>query len=71
MCELCNIIPDKYAKGKIMVNNYFVLHEEFIYVFHENNYSHNRTLSFYLARVRIIGSMECENNINDCFRANA
>ena len=28
-------------------------------------------LSFHLARVRIIGSMECGKTINDCFRANA
>ena len=35
MCELCDIIPDKYNKGRIMVNKCFVLHEEVINFFQD------------------------------------
>ena len=35
MCELCDIIPDKDKKGRIIMNKCFVLHEEVIDVFHE------------------------------------
>ena len=35
MCELCDIIPDKDKKGRIMAKKCFVLHEEVINVFHE------------------------------------
>ena len=39
ICEFCDIIPDKYKKGRIMAKKYFVLHEEVIDVFHEKNIS--------------------------------
>ena len=44
MCELCDIIPDKYKTGRIMVERCFVLHEEVTDVFHGNKLcSRNRT----------------------------
>ena len=56
MCDLCNIIPDKYKTGRIMVEKYFVLHEEVIDVFHKNicipTIEH---FSFHLAHVNILG----------------
>ena len=33
MCEFCDIIPDKYKKGRIMVKKCFVLHKELIAAF--------------------------------------
>ena len=36
MCELCDIIPDKYKRGRIMLKKFFVLHEEVIDVFAKN-----------------------------------
>ena len=45
---------------KIFIANVFVLHEEVIDVFHEKNYIPTiEKLSFNLACVRILGSMEC------------
>ena len=35
MCELCDIIPDKDKKVRIMANKCFALYEEVIDVFHE------------------------------------
>ena len=64
MCELCDIIPDKYKKHRRIAKKYFFLHEEVIDVFHE------KKTTFYLAHVRILGSMEHGKTRNDCFRAN-
>ena len=51
-----------------MVNECFVVHEEVIDVFHENFYIPAiEKVSFHLARVRVIGSMECGRTRNDCF----
>ena len=42
-----------------------------LYIFHENIIIPTiEKLSFYLAHFRILGSMECGNTRNDCFRAN-
>ena len=71
MCGFCDIIPDKDTKGRIMVKKCFVLHEEVIDVFHEKIITTIEKLSFHLAHVRIIGSMEYEKTINYCLRANA
>ena len=66
MCELCDTIPDKENKGRTMAKKCFVLHEEVIDVFHEFFYIPTiEKLSFHLAHVRIIGSMECGKTIND------
>ena len=35
MCELCDIVPERDKRGRIMVKKCFVLHEEVIDVFHE------------------------------------
>ena len=40
-------------------------------MFFTKNVSTIEKLSFHLAHVRILGSMECGKTINDCFRANA
>ena len=72
MCGLCDIIPDKDKKGRIMVKNCFVLHEEAMNFFHEEYYI--LTIEFFsshLAHVRILGSMECGKTRNYCFHANA
>ena len=51
-----------------MVKKCFVLQEEVIGVFHKKNYSPTiEKLLFHLARVRILGSMECRKNRNDFF----
>ena len=72
ICELCDIIPDKYKKSIIMLKKYFVLHEEVIDVLHEMFYTLTiENVSFHIAHVRILGSMECGKTRNYCFRANA
>ena len=44
----------------------FVLHEEVIYVFHERKYIPKiEKLSFYLADVKVLGSMKYGKTIND------
>ena len=54
-----------------MANEYFVLHEEVIDVFHEKIYIPTiEKLSFNLSYDRIIGSMECGNTRNDCYHDN-
>ena len=43
ICELCDIIPEKYKKYRIVMKEYSVLHEEVIDVFNDFFiYSHNR-----------------------------
>ena len=55
-----------------MVKKCFAINEEVVDVFHENIYIPTiEKLSFYLAHIRILGSMECGNTINDFFHANA
>ena len=55
-----------------MMKKYFVLHEEVIYVFLENYHIPTiEKLSFHLAHVRIIVSMEFGNLRNDCFHDNS
>ena len=55
-----------------MVNICFVLHEEVIDVFHENNYIPTiEKLSFHLVRVRILCSIEFENTRHIYFQNNA
>ena len=55
-----------------MAKKCFVLHEEVIYVFYEIFYiPFNKKLSFNIAHVRIIGSMEIGKNRNNCFYGNA
>ena len=58
-CELCDNIQNKYKIGIIMENKIFVLHEEVIDLFHRIKKIQNRKISFHLAHVRILGSMEC------------
>ena len=38
ICELCDIIKDREKGGKIMVKQFFVIHREFIDVFHNKLY---------------------------------
>ena len=58
-CELCDNILGKDNIGIIIVNKCFVLHEEVIYVFREFFYIPTiEKLSFHMAHVSIIGSME-------------
>ena len=72
MCELCDIIPKKYKKGRIMLNKCSVIHKEVIDIFHEFFYIPTiEKLSFHLSHVSILGSMEYGKTRNDCFRANA
>ena len=53
------------------MKKFSVIYEEVIYVFHEKNYSPTiEKLSFYLAHVRILGSMECGKTRNDCLHDN-
>ena len=71
-CKLFDVIPDKDKKGRIIVKKCFFLHEEVVEVFHKYVYIPTiEKLSFHLAHVRILGSMEYGKNINDCFCANA
>ena len=37
-CEFCDNILDKDKRGRIMVNKFYVIHEEVIDVFHEKYY---------------------------------
>ena len=62
----------KDKKGRIMAKKCLVLHEEVIDVFHEKYYIPAiEKLSFNLAHVRLIGSMECGKTRNIFFRPNA
>ena len=55
-----------------MANKCFVFNEEVIDVFHDKGCIPTiEKLSFNLAYVRIIGSMEYWKTINDCFHDNA
>ena len=66
MCKLCNIIHDKDKKGRIIMKKCFVLHEEVIDVFIGNFYIPTiEKLSFRLACVRILDSLECGKTGND------
>ena len=68
MCDLCDIIPKKDKKGKIMVKKYFVLHEGIIYFFHEKIFiPTTEKLAFHIAHFVILGSMDCGKTKNDCF----
>ena len=72
MCELYEIVPDKDKKGRIMVKKCFLLHEEVINIFHKKNYIPTiEKVSFHLAHVRILGSIEYGKTRNDCFCNNA
>ena len=72
MSGLCDFIHGKDMRVRITVKKYFVHHEEVIDVFYKKYYiSTIEKLSFYLAHVRILGSMEYEKTKNDCLRANA
>ena len=53
-CDLCDKIIHEYNKSRIILNKCLVIHEEVINVFPTTE-----KLSFCLAHVRIIGSMEC------------
>ena len=71
-CELFDNIQDKDKRGRIMTNKCFVLFKEVIDVFHEIFYIPTvEKLSFHIAQVRILDSMECENIRNRCFHDNA
>ena len=71
ICESCDILTGKDKKGRIMAKKCFVLHEEVTDFFYEMFYITTiEKLSFHLAHVRILGSTECGNTRNDCFRAN-
>ena len=55
-----------------MRRNVFFLHEEVIDIFHELFYIPTiEKLSFHLAHVRILASMEFWNTRNDCYHNNA
>ena len=55
-----------------MLKKCLVLHEEVIDVFHEKyDIPKIEKLSFHIACVRFLGSMEFEKTRNDCFHANA
>ena len=72
MCELCDIIPDKEKKGRIMAKKCFVLHEEVIDFFHRFLFIPTiEKLSFHLYHVRILDSMECGRKRYDCFLDNS
>ena len=65
MCEICDIVTDKDKKGIIMVKKCFVLHKEVRDVFHKKNYIPTiEKLSFCIAHVRILGSMESDKTSN-------
>ena len=69
ICELCDNKQDKYKRGKTMVKKYFVLHEKAIDVYqYFLNIPTIEKLSFHLARVSIIGVIECGKNRNDSSR---
>ena len=71
MGELCDKKLDKDKKGRLMAKKGFVLHEEVIDVFHEKYYIPTiEKVSFHLAHVRILGSMEYGKTRNDCFHGN-
>ena len=54
-----------------MLKNFFFIHEELIDVFHNKLYIPTiENLSVHLARLRIIGSIECGKNRNDYFQIN-
>ena len=62
---MCGNIIEKDKRGIIMVQIFVVPHEEVIYVFHEKNYIPTiEKLSFNLAHVSILGSMECGKTSN-------
>ena len=72
MCELCDSILYKDNKGRLTVKKCFVLHEEFINVFHEEYFIPTiEKLSFHLAHIRSIGAMECRKTRNKFFYVNA
>ena len=55
-----------------MVKKCFVIHKEVIDLFHDKFYIPTiEKLPFHIAYVKILGSMECDNTRNDCFRYNA
>ena len=63
---------DKDKKGILMAKKCVVLHEEVIDVFYEKYYIPTiEILSFNLAHVRILGSMEFGKTRNDYFHGNA
>ena len=71
-CELCDNIIDEEKTEIIMVKISFVIHEEVIDVINEKiNITTIEKLSFHIAHVRIIGSMEFGNTRNDCFHDNS
>ena len=66
-CELCDNILYKENIGRLMVNNYCVLCEEVIDVFHNKFYIPTiEKLSFRLAHVRVLGSMGYGRTRNHC-----
>ena len=71
ICNLCDIISDKDKKDRIMEKICFVFHEEVIDVFHQKKIPTIEKLSFHLAHVMILGSMEYGKIRNDCLCANA
>ena len=72
MCGLGDIILEKNKKGKLTENKCFVPNEEVLDFFHGFfNIPTIEKLSFIIAHVRILGSMEFRKTINDFFCANA
>ena len=68
-CDLCDKIIDKDKRGIIKAKMF--LYEEIIDFFDEFFYIPTiEKLSFHLAHVRIIGSIECGKTINYCFHDN-
>ena len=70
--DLCDKILDKDNKGVLRVKKYSVIHEEVVDLFHKKYYITTiRKISFHIARVRILDSMEYGKTRNDCFHINA
>ena len=67
-CKLCDDISDKDNRRRIILKKCFVLHEEFMDIFHENNYIPTiEKLQYHLSYVSIIASMECRRTRNGSF----
>ena len=71
MCDLCDIIINKYKKGIIIVKKYFSFMRKLYMSFMIFLVPTIEKLSFHLSHVRILGSMEWGKNRNYCFRDNA
>ena len=56
-CDLCDNIPDKYKKGRLMVNKVLFIVRKLYMSFMKKLHSHNRKMSFHIDHVRILCSI--------------